>query len=60
MLQIVFLFIILTKDSEYDLEKLVMDSLFEPDKYYEEGQREEIKKKIIKNLEKIIAKLKNS
>jgi len=48
------------KDSEYDLEKLVMDSLFEPDKYYEEGQREEIKKKIIKNLEKIIAKLKNS
>ncbi|MCK9228225.1 MAG: hypothetical protein PHT96_12740 [Syntrophorhabdaceae bacterium] len=47
------------KDTEYDLEKLVMDSLLEPVQYYEEGQKEEIKKKIIKNLEKLITKLKN-
>ena len=48
------------KDKGYDLEKLIMDSLAEPAQYYEEGQREEIKKRIIKNLEKLITQLKNA
>ena len=48
------------KDKEYDLEKLIMDSLAEPAQYYEEGQGEEIKKKIAKNLEKLITKLKSA
>ena len=48
------------KDTEHDLEKLVMDSLSEPAQYYEEGQREETKKRTIKSLEKIITKLKGA